>query len=204
MTFAACIFSRVCFGRHQREGRREPREREFRGGATGRSNRIVNTSFPIYAVTRAKNAIVGVAPRDAITGGIPGTRSLIPTSQYAADTPCLCTKTTPLSLVDENVPSSSSPPLRWKEARLKFQPDTSSTPVQKASVSVKCFDVYLSGSPFARFRRRTRINQLAELGIVCGNTRDNVIDVPVLYRDARMLVYRRSYAEAYFSEGCKC
>lgn len=63
-------------------------------GAAG----AVGTSFPIYAVTRAKNAIVGVAPRDAITGGIRGTRSLIPSSPHAADAPCLCTKTTPLSL----------------------------------------------------------------------------------------------------------
>lgn len=69
-----------------------------------------------HAVTRGKNAIVGVAPRDAITGGIRGTRGLMPTiPTHAADTPCLCTKTTPLSP-------------RWKEARLKFQPDTRPPP----------------------------------------------------------------------------
>lgn len=85
------------------------------------------------AVTRGKNAIVGVAPRDAITGGIRGTQGLMPAiPTRAADTPCLCTKTTPLSP-------------RWKEARLKFQPDTRGPPppFQKASVSAKC--VYVSG-----------------------------------------------------------
>lgn len=89
-------FSRVSFEGHQRKNKKE-KKKETRT-CSSREGRAVNTSFPIYAVTRAKNAIVGAAPRDAITGGIPGTRSLIPTSPHAADTPCLCTKTTPLSL----------------------------------------------------------------------------------------------------------
>lgn len=103
-----------------------------------------------HAVTRGKNAIVGVAPRDAITGGIRGTRGLMPTiPTHAAATPCLCTKTTPLSP-------------RWKEARLKFQPDTRPpSPSLPKSVCLRemCVRIRPLSPSLPSLDRRRRINR---------------------------------------------
>lgn len=52
---------------------------------------------------------------------------------HPADTPCLCTKTTPLSPW-------------WKEARLKFQPDTSSSSPSKKRLSPRNVCTYPLGS----------------------------------------------------------
>lgn len=55
--------------------------------------------------------------RVAITGGILGTPGLMPNNPHAADTSCLCTKTTPLSLGPTPSPDGG------RRCRLKFQPD---------------------------------------------------------------------------------
>lgn len=55
--------------------------------------------------------------RVAITGGILGTPGLMPNNPHAADTSCLCTKTTPLSL------GPTPSPVGGRRCRLKFQPD---------------------------------------------------------------------------------
>jgi len=67
------------------------------------------------------------SPSDAITEGILGTPGLISNSPHAADTSCLCTKTTPLSL------GPTPSPRRWKEVPTEIPAGCSSP--QKASVA---------------------------------------------------------------------
>ena len=143
----------------KREGRKEPREREFRrvGDGSLESRREHEFSYLRGDASQKCNRWCG-ATRCNYWGN---SRH----AEFDTDQPVRRRYAVPLHENNPSVPRgrertvvlpSPHPPLRWKEARLKFQPDTSfslslSLPlslhsVQKASVSVKCLDVYLSGS----------------------------------------------------------
>jgi len=77
--------------------------------------------------SKMQSFLAWASPSDAITEGILGTPGLISNSPHAADTSCLCTKTTPLSL------GPTPSPRRWKEVPTEIPAGCSSP--QKASVA---------------------------------------------------------------------
>lgn len=102
-------------------------------------------------------------------------------AEFDTDQPARRRYAVPLHENNPSVPRWTDVP-RWKEARLKFQPDTSPPKSVCLHEMLRCIPIWLTLCSVLSLDTDQSTHRTIHR-IICGNTRVDVIDTPVLRRD---------------------